>query len=390
MHRAARTLLFLLPLALAATAGASSCGQKPAAYQWDLPTGFPVPHVPADNPMTDEKVELGRYLFYDKKLSDNQTYACATCHDQAKAFTDGRAQAIGSTGMMTRHGALGLTNVAYLAAYTWQNPGITTLEDQARLPMFGESPPELALAGKEEELLGRLRDDARYPTMFKAAFPDDADPLASSVGIQRVLQAIGSFERTLISGHSPYDRFTYGHDATAMSDSAQRGLALFNTNRLECYHCHGGFNFSGAVSDAGEMLTNVPYQNTGLYDVDGRGSYPAGDQGLIEITEDPLDMGKFRPPTLRNIVLTAPYMHDGSVATLDDVLDIYGAGGRNVTTGPNFGDGRSNPFKNIFLHGFTLTPDERADLHAFFDALTDDDFLHDPRFSDPFAPGATP
>src|SRR5258706_6761279 len=153
-RHAVRTLLLLVPIALAFAAGAS-CGQKPA-YQWDLPTGFPVPAVPASNPMSDEKVDLGRYLFYDKKLSDNQTYSCATCHDQARAFTDGRAQAIGSTGLMTRHAAMGLTNVAYLSTYTWMNPGITTLEDQARLPMFGEMPPELALAGKEKELLDRL------------------------------------------------------------------------------------------------------------------------------------------------------------------------------------------------------------------------------------------
>jgi len=389
MRPALRTLAFLLPVALAAAAGATSCGQK-AAYQWDLPQGFPAPALPMGKTMSDEKVALGRYLFYDKKLSDNQTYSCATCHDQAKAFTDGRAQALGSTGMMTRHSALGLTNVAYLAAYTWQNPGITTLEDQARLPMFGEHPPELALAGKEAELLQRLRDDARYPPMFAAAFPDDPDPLSDHSGIQNVLDGIGAFERTLISGHSAYDRFTYGHDASAMSDSAQRGLALFNTNRLECYHCHGGFNFSGAITDAGQMLPNVAYHNTGLYDVDGRGADPVGDQGLIEITEDPIDMGKFRPPTLRNIALTAPYMHDGSIATLGDVLDFYGAAGRNVTSGPNFGDGRMNPFKDIFLHGFTLSPGERDDMLAFLNALTDDDFVHDPRFSDPFAPGAAP
>src|SRR5690349_19991498 len=223
MHRGARLALIVIPLALAFAAGASSCGQKPA-YQWDLPQGFPAPAQPASNPMSDEKVELGRFLFYDHKLSDNQTNACATCHVHANAIKDGRPQAIGSTGMMTRHGAMGLTNVGYLATHTWMNPTITTLEDQARLPMIGEMTTELALAGKEEELLDRLRGDAQYPAMFHAAFPDAADPLASGgVGIQDVLNAIGAFVRTLISGNSPYDRFQHG-DATAMSDAAQRGM----------------------------------------------------------------------------------------------------------------------------------------------------------------------
>lgn len=367
-----------------------SCAQK-AAYQWDLPLGFPAPAVPPNNPMSDEKVELGRYLFYDTRLSDNQTQSCGTCHVQAHAFTDGLPRAVGSTGLMTPHGALGLTNVAYLAVYTWANPSIADLSDQARLPMFGESPPELALAGKEVELLTRLRADARYTAMFRAAFPEQADPLPdpaiasnTTFGVENVVRAIAAFERTLISGHSPYDRFIYGHDATAMSDSAQRGMALFNSNRFECYHCHGGFNFSGAVTDAGQMLPNITYHNTGLYDVDGRGAYPVGDQGVIAATEDPLDMGKFRAPTLRNIALTAPYMHDGSVATLSEVLDIYAAGGRNVTSGPNFGDGRANANKDLFIHGFTFMPGEKDDLLAFLNALTDDDFVHDPRFASPF------
>src|SRR5690606_2793154 len=162
-------------------------------------------------------------------------------------------------------------------------------------------------------------EDARYPGMFAAAFPADAEPIT----IANVVRALACFERSIISARSPYDRWRYGGDDEALSESAKRGMALFFSERLECSHCHGGFNFTDSVAHDGQPLPESGFHNNGLYNVDGRGGYPETNRGLYDHTGQARDMGRFRAPTLRNIELTAPYMHDGSLATLDDVLDHY-------------------------------------------------------------------
>ena len=353
---------------------------EPKPYVWDLPPGFPVPRVPEDNPMSEAKVELGRFLFYDTRLSGNETQSCASCHQQALAFTDGRAQGLGSTGELHPRSAMSLTNIAYAARLTWANNVLEHLEDQALVPLFGDDPVELGMGGREAELLARLADDAAYPMMFAEAFPNDPDPI--SVG--NVVRALASFQRTLISGSSPFDRYTYQGDDSALSERARMAKDLFDSERLECFHCHGGFNFSDNIQHDGTIGAEVAFHNNGLYNIDGRGGYPEPNRGIYEQTGERRDMGRFRAPTLRNIAVTAPYMHDGSIATLDGVLDHYGAGGRTVEEGPNAGVGSESPLKSIFLHGFTLTEEERAGLIELFEALTDEQFLTDPRFSNPF------
>ena len=349
-------------------------------YVWDLPAGFPTPKTPADNPITVEKVELGRYLFFDRRLSANRTYSCASCHDPARAFTDGRGQAVGATGERHPRGSMSLANVAYSPVLTWANPTQTRLETQALVPMFGETPVELGLSGLEGELMTRLRAEPIYARLFPRAFPADADPFT----LADVTRALASFERTIISGRSPYDRYRSGEDEHAISDSAKRGEELFYGEETECFHCHGGFNFTQTVDFVGKEFAEIEFHNTGLYNLDGRGAYPATNQGVLAITNHAGDMGKFKAPTLRNIAVTAPYMHDGSIATLDGVLDHYAAGGRTITDGPFAGIGSANPFKSGFVRGFTLSPQQRADLIAFLTSLTDDAFLHDPRFQDPW------
>jgi cytochrome c peroxidase len=277
---------------------------------------------------------------------------------------------------------MSLTNVAYNVRQTWANPLIVHLEQQALLPMFGEAPVELGLAGMEGELIARITADPTYAELFPQAFPDDRP----AVTLDTIVKAIAAFQRTLISADSPYDRYVYGRDADALTPDAKAGLALFFDERLECFHCHGDFNFTAASLHTGTTFDEVDFFNNGLYDLDGQGAYPSVDQGLFGVTGRPEDMGRFKAPTLRNIALTAPYMHDGSIATLDEVLDHYAAGGRVVATGPNAGDGRTNPFKSTFVKGFTLTPDERRQLLAFLDALTDQGFVTDPRFTSPWPP----
>lgn len=371
-------MLFLL--SLLACPGPTEDDSAGSEWQWDLPSGFPEPHVPSDNPMSAAKAELGRYLFYDVRLSGNETQSCGTCHLQERAFTDGLAHAEGSTGEIHRRSAMALGNVAYYSTLTWGSDVVRTLEDQALLPMFGEHPVELGLAGREAELLDRLASDPDYVARFAAAFPGEADPIQ----LKQVTAALACFERTLVTANSPYDRYTYQDDRTALSDAALRGMGLFQSENLECFHCHGGFAFADSVRTATSTFEEMYFHNTGLYNVDGQGAYPASDQGLIELTQVPEDMGRFRAPSLRNIALTAPYMHDGSAADLDAVLDHYAAGGRTIESGENAGDGSTNPYQSEFVQGFTLTEQDRADLKAFLESLTDPDFVEDPRFADPF------
>lgn len=354
-----------------------------STYAWELPRGFPLPTVPEENPITQEKIDLGRYLFYDTRLSGNNTQSCATCHIQALAFTDGRATPIGSTDMPHPRNAQSMTNVAYYSTYTWANPLLTTLERQIPVPMFGETPVELGITGNEEAVLTRLRTDINYQTLFAAAYPDDADPYTW----QNIVYALASFARTLISGNSAYDRFVAG-DTNTMTQAAKNGMSLFFSEALECHHCHTGFNFSASTTWQGSAFAERPFFNTGLYNIDGQGAYPPGNTGVQEVSNRIEDMGRFRPPSLRNIALTAPYMHDGSVATLEEVVRIYAAGGQHTTSGDSAGDGRVNPYKSGLVSGFDISDEEINNLVAFLLTLTDEEFITDPRFSDPFQQNA--
>jgi cytochrome c peroxidase len=361
-----------------AGADAAADSADAGGYAWDLPSGFPVPRVPEDNPMNPMKVALGRRLFYDTRLSGNGTFSCGSCHEQARAFTDGRATAVGSTGESHPRASMSLANVAYASGLTWASSLMTSLEKQALVPMFGDNPIELGTPD-EAALLARLAVDPAYAPLFRDAFPEKTEP-----SLDAIVKALAAFQRTLISGRSPYDRHLAG-DASALSAAAKRGLDLFFSEKLECYHCHVGFAFSDSIVHAGSAFFELSFHNTGLYDVDGKGAYPAGNRGLIELTNKPSDMGRFRAPTLRNIAVTAPYMHDGSVATLDDALDHYAAGGRTLSSGPFAGDGSKNPLKDDLIRGFVFTGSEKSDVIAFLESLTDATFLADPRHSDPFA-----
>ena len=227
-------------------------------------------------------------------------------------------------------------------------------------------------------ILRRFANDPLYQELFANAFPEDDEPFTT----ERIVQAIASFERTLISGDAPYDRFVYEGDETAMSASAQRGMQLFFSERAECYHCHAGPNFSTSFRSAGTEAGPPDFQNNGLYNLDA-GAYPPGNGGLFEFTGEQRDQGRFRVPTLRNVELTAPYMHDGSIATLADVVEHYNAGGRNIEDGPLAGDGRMNPNKSPLVFPMNLNDQEKADLVAFLESLTDETFVADPRFAAP-------
>ncbi|MBL8940665.1 MAG: di-heme enzyme [Archangium sp.] len=366
--------LVAFSLLLSAACGPPASAVVDAGYDWKLPKGFPTPKVPDDNPMTAEKVQLGRKLFYDVRLSKNRTQSCATCHEQKRAFTDGRMTGLGSTGEAHPRNPQGLTNVAFNATLTWANPLVTTLERQALLPLLGEHPVELGFGSDEATLIARLQSEDDYAERFARVFPGEA------ISLVTITRALASFERVLISGNSPWDRYSAG-DASALSDSAKRGLELFNSETLECYHCHAGFNFADSVVHAGSAAPDAPFHNTGLYNLDGNGAYPAGNAGLIEVTGRAGDMGRFRAPSLRNATVTGPYMHDGSIATLRDVITHYAQGGRSKRQ-----TGMFSPLQSDLVRGFTLSAQETEDLLAFLAALTDDEFLTKPELASPFPP----
>lgn len=385
MHHWAYIALVLLSVACCGiTPPDNSASPEPEpdnGWKWDVPDGFPLPTVPADNPMTVEKVELGRRLFYDTRLSENETQSCASCHRQELAFTDGLSVPVGSTGEPGVRGSMMLANVAYLETLTWANPLMRTLETQMLTPLFGDDPVELGHTDVDV-MLNRLRADADYLARFESAF--GATENGEVIDLDRVTKAIASFQRSLISANSPYDRYVYGRDATQMSEQAVRGMRLFFSERLECFHCHGSFNLSDSVTHEGTTFQEITFHNNGLYNVSGTGAYPTGNQGIFEITGLIEDSGKFRAPSLRNIAVTGPYMHDGSLATLNDVIDHYSRGGTLTEDGPHAGDGKFNPFKSELLTGFFITTEEREDLLAFFDALTDEEFLTNPAHANPF------
>jgi len=290
------------------------------------------------------------------------------------------------TGEFHARGSMSLANVVYSPVLTWANPTVRRLEAQALVPMYGEHPIELGLVEQDETLIGRLRREPRYLELFAAAFPADADPFTRV----NVTGAIASFERTLLSGNSAYDRYRTRFEFDAISAAAHRGEDLFFSDAVQCYRCHGGFNFTATVDYLGKGFLPIEFHNTGLYNIDGKGGYPALDTGVYAISGDPADMGRFKPPSLRNIAVTAPYMHDGSIATLEAVVAHYEVGGRKISDGPNKGSGADSPLKSALVTGFTLIAGDRGDLVAFLESLTDREFLADPRFSDPWPSHSVP
>lgn len=373
-------VMLIMLLAGCGGSGGGGDGSPPTQYNWQVPPGFPTPREDPDNPLSEEKVALGRLLFYDRRMSINQKMGCADCRLPALAFTDGRTTSEGTLGDMHPRNAMSMTNVVYNASQNWANPNTLTLSQQALVPMFGEVPVELGWTDHEDEILARFAADPDYASRFATVYPDEENP----VSVGNVVKALVAFEMTMISGNAPVDKATYQDQPEALSDSARRGMDLFFSERLECFHCHGGFNFSSAVDHDGLVFEQVEFHNNGLYNINGTGDYPHGNQGVHDVTHKLEDRGMFKAPTLRNIALTAPYMHDGSIETLDAVIDHYARGGRLIEEGPYAGDGAKHPLKSSLLASFQITEQEKRDLLAFFDALTDWEFICDPRFSDPF------
>nr|WP_210280104.1 cytochrome c peroxidase [Methylorubrum thiocyanatum] len=298
---------------------------SPSAWRWSLPDRLAVPVVPADNPMSAVKVALGRRLFYDADLSIDGTMACATCHEQKRGFADGTRTRPGVHGDQGLRNVPGLANVAWLPSLTWGDPRITSLEAQAYVPLFGTQPVEMGMAGQEPELVRRLHGDACYRQLFRAAFPERG----GAIDIGTVTKALASFQRSLVSYDAPVDR----------GETSPAGAALF---RNDCAGCHSGSNFTDGRF---HRITSRLRMDRGLADITGR-------------TED---AGLFRTPSLRNVAVTAPYLHDGRAATLREA---------------------------IAAHGYVYEPAQSDALLAYLHALTDLGFLSRSELSYPDSPCA--
>lgn len=337
-------LVVFLALLGACQPGEENPGTNPYTQKAkpEVPTDFPPPPLEqeANNPRSQAQVELGRELFYDPILSRDSSTSCGSCHMPSKGFADSEAISPGFQGRKGFRNAPTLTNVVYRENMLLDG-GSADLFFQAIVPFEDSNEFNLPIA----EALERLRQNTHYAEEFEKVFGQGP----SSFTLTRALVA---FEEMLISGNAPLDRFRRG-DSAALSASAVRGKALFESDSLACKQCHSGFNFR-----------KEGFENNGLYR-----NYE--DPGRYRITLQEKDRGKFIVPTLRNVAETAPYMHDGSLPSLRAVIDHYEAGGKG------------HPNQSTLIGGFSLSPRETEDLLAFLRSLTDHEFLNNPQFQNP-------
>ena len=340
----------------------------------ELPEHFP--DWPEEHPTaTAEQIELGRWLFYDRRLSRDGSRSCGICHEQIKSFSDGLNTGLGVGNVILPFNSPALFNVAWREELTW-NRQFATVEEQMRLPLFAEEPVEMGMT--EELLEARINDYPRYVEMFQQAFPDDENPIST----ENTISALASFTRSIISANSKYDHWLNGQESLSADEEA--GRQLFFSERLGCSACHGGVFFDQPDAEELGIDSRHGYFNTGLYDVDGEGSYPASAQGLFDVTGNIEDMGRFRVPTLRNLDRTSPWMHDGSEISLDHIIRNYARGGRLLSTGMNAGDGRDNPYKSERITGFEISETEIEQLLAFLAILNDEELKEVSNLASPF------
>ncbi|UTW64628.1 c-type cytochrome [bacterium SCSIO 12741] len=329
----------LLTLLLGAS-GLPSNEEK--AFRPKLPIGFPPVSYPEDNAHTPERWKLGRRLFYDPVLSRDSSISCGSCHHAGHAFSDTVALSPGVESAPGVRNAPTLTNVAYHPYFT-RDGGVKTLETQILVPIQEHNEFDFNIVLIAE----RLYRDSTYQRMSKLAYNRNPDPYVIS-------RAIACFERTLVSGNSRYDQFLLSGNSSLLSRSERRGMELFFSERTQCSSCHSGFNF-----------TSYEITNNGLY-------LHYADSGRKRLTNLESDRATFKVPTLRNVALTAPYMHDGSMPDLESVVAHYSAGGKN------------HPNRHPLIRPLDLSPKEQQDLVSFLRTLTDEEFVNNPHFTNPF------
>ncbi|WP_299709832.1 cytochrome c peroxidase [uncultured Tenacibaculum sp.] len=324
----------------------------PVEISLDIPKLFSdkliAPVIPSTNPTTQEGVALGKKLFFDTILSNDNSISCASCHDPAKSFTDNLQFSEGVNNSLGTRNSMPLFNLAWNfdERFAWDGKEFG-LESQAFEPVTNH----LEMNSDWKEVANKLKNHFEYPTLFKQAFGD------VEIDSTLVVKALAQFERTLISGNSKFDRFL--NNEVQLTPEEQNGFNVFmEESKGDCFHCHG--------SENNPLWTDNQFHNNGLDET-------FTDLGLGAISGDPNDNGKFRTPSLRNLAFTAPYMHDGRFATLDEVIDHYSEGLKNSAT--------IDPLmKKVAQGGVGLTDQDKADLKAFLLTLTDTEFVNNPNF----------
>lgn len=304
-----------------------------------IPEGFPEPIFPTDNEFNKVRWDLGKKLFFDPVLSRDSTISCASCHFSGKAFSDTVAFSLGVDQVIGTRNAPTLANLAYHPYFTREG-GIPTLEMQILVPIQEHNEFDFNIV----LIVEKLQKDSTYQQMSRAAY--DRGEMDAFV----LTRAISTFERSLLSGNSRYDEFFFQNKNNALTATELRGMDLFFGEKTGCSNCHNDFNF-----------TNYAFGNNGLYE-----NY--SDPGRFRLTGEESDRAKFKVPTLRNIELTAPYMHDGSIETLEEIILHYESGGKD------------HPNKSDLIEPFTLTEIERNELVLFLKTLTDESFINNPLF----------
>lgn len=301
-------------------------------FYMKIPKGFPTPVIPEDNQLTIARVELGKKLFFDPILSRDFSISCATCHHPEKSFSDTVALSKGVFGRKGLRNSPSLANIAYKNQF-FMDGGVPTLELQVTAPIQDHNEMDLNIL----DVVQRLKSEPDYVKLSMQAYNQEPSPYV-------ITRAIASYERTLISGNSSYDQYKNGNE-TALTHSQKRGMGLFYSARTNCSSCHNGFNF-----------TSNNFENIGLYSL-------YKDSGRMRVTLNEVDRGKFIVPSLRNVAVTAPYMHDGSMESLEEVIDFFNGGGHT----------HSN--KSYLVKNLSLTNQEKNDLVNFLKSLTDNEFL---------------
>ena len=345
--------IHFFPFVLLALLVLSGCGKEQFISAQDnvlvsRPDGFPALEIPEDNPITPAGVHLGRRLFYDPILSGDSTQSCSSCHNQAFGFTDnGLRWSVGIDGLEGDRNSMQIINLMWAEELFWDGRSVG-LETQAVEPVINP----IEMHESWENVVEKLSRHSLYPKWFEQAFGPN------SISEENAAKAIAQFERTLISGDTKYHRWRYGRPGGELTDSENRGRILFFGEKAECFHCHLDITF-----------TDNMFHNNGLDRI-----FNEDNQGRFAVTGQEEDMGAFRTPTLINIDVTGPYMHDGRFQTLEEVVEHYS----------------EHVQFSIFLdplirpNGFELEEDEIEDLVAFMKTLTDVNFLTNPDFGDPW------
>jgi cytochrome c peroxidase len=297
----------------------------------NYPKYFPKPEIPLDNLPTKNRIALGKQLFFDPILSRDSTISCGSCHIPEQKFQDNKRFSTGIQGRVGKRNAPSIINIAYQDFFFFWDGGVSTLELQVLAPIENH----LEMDMDPLQVVERLKKQPNYVAKFKEAYGTEPTPFA-------LTRAIANFERSIIGGTSKFDRYDSIANPNVFNESEKRGMDLFFNETGDCFHCHGGFNF-----------TDNSFHNTGLYEV-----YP--DSGRALVTGIFLQVGSFKSPSLRNVALTAPYMHDGSLATLEEVLEHYNTGGKK------------HPFKSKLMRPLGLTEQDKKDLINFLKTLSDE------------------